>query len=268
MSLFNFKHWHVSNSTDNPKLAQHFPSIEAVFDLNEKIISSSIHSEIFVHQIDNKKYFVKRYFKSIGFASWFGLSRLQLEIKNQRWFNQINLPSARVVAYGLDYFFLKPKRGVLITEGIDNVMDLAMLSKSHPEKFKNPHWCNHLVSQLAFVLRTLHKNRFCHNDMHWRNILVQAGNSENDMHIYLIDCPSGRKLFWPFFGYKRLKDLANIDKLAPNYLSKTQRLRFFYEYRQISKLSHTDKAMIHDILRHKSHRLQRKAKERLRGQLK
>ncbi len=261
MSFFTHQHWSVFPSSDQTDLSTYFPSMNAVFDLQGDIISSSDQSEIFAHHINNKTYFVKRYFASKGFASWFGFSRFRVELKNQLWFNQINMPAAKVVAYGEERLLFKTKRGVLILEGINNVTDLAELAKHKPEKFNDRAWCNALTLQVANILKTLHSHSFCHNDMHWRNVLVQTGKTDGELQAYLIDCPFGRKLFWPFLNYKKLKDLANIDKFAPQYLSRTQRLRFFYEYRQISKLRLKDKVMILDILKHKASRLKRKARE-------
>lgn len=256
-----FKHWSVFPPWDKNDVATHFSTMEAVFALQGKIISKSTQSEIFAHKIDGKTYFVKRYFRTKGFGSWIGASRLQVEARNQLWFNKMNLPSAKVVAYGEARFLLKTQKGALITEGIENVTDLAAIAKQTPEQFQNAAWCRALTSQVATMLRTLHQHKFCHNDMHWRNVLVQTGKTNNDLQIYLIDCPSGEHLFWPFLSYKKLKDLANIDKRAPQYLSRTQRLRFFFEYRQISTLTPEDKTMIRDILLHKANRLKRKARE-------
>jgi len=122
----------------------------------------------------------------------------------------------------------------LITEVIDDTTNLAEIAMNHPEKFQNIQWRDAVIVDLAQVIAKLHQNRFCHNDLHWRNILIQENESSRGHKIYLIDCPSGKHLFWPFLNYRKLKDLASLDKLAPNYLTQTQCLRFFLEYRQIN----------------------------------
>lgn len=259
-----FKTWTIFPPWDNRDLKSHFSSLNAVFKLEGKIISRSSQSEIFSQQIDGKTYFVKRYFRSKGFASWLGFSRLQVEARNQQWFNKMQIPAAAVVVYGEERCFLKTQRGVLITEGIDDVTDLDVIGQQDPQKFQNATWCDALILRLANVVRTLHQNHFCHNDLHWRNILVQEGRGNSGPKIYLIDCPSGKRLFWPFLHYRKLKDLASLDKFAPSYLSRTQRLRFFLAYRQVSKLAGEDKSMVSEILAHKANRLKRKARSQAR----
>ena len=76
----------------------------------------------------------------------------------------------------------------------------------------------------------------------------------------MIDCPSGKKLTWPFLNYRKLKDLANLDKLAPTYLSRTQRLSFYLAYRGINKLTQKDKKVVREVMQHKENRIKRKAK--------
>jgi len=261
MALFTFNQWTILPNANKAALTKHFPSMDAVFQLKGHIISASDQSEIFAQTIGNTTYYIKRYFASKGFTSWLGFSRFRTERKNQLWFNQLNLPSARVVAHGETSFFFKTKKGVLILEGIDNAIDLAEIARQQPEKFNLSIWRNQLISQLGDILHVLHAHRFCHNDLHWRNILIQENETTQQPQAYLIDCPFGRKLCWPFLNYKKLKDLANIDKLAPKYLSRTQRLRFFYAYRKITKLQVEDKIMIRNILQHKANRIKRKAKE-------
>jgi len=238
-----------------------FSSMETVFQLKGNIISKSNQSEIFSYEIDGQTYYVKRYFKTKGLMSWLGFSRLRLEARNQRWFNHMNIPAAQVVVYGEESFMMKTCRGVLITEGIEAVTDLAMIARDEPNKFNDAQWCNSVILDLASVVRVLHQNRFCHNDLHWRNILIQQYQDSDAPKVYLIDCPSGKFFIWPLLQYRILKDLASLDKFAPEYLSKTQRLRFFLEYRQVSKLSEKDKLMINDIFRHKANTLKRKAKK-------
>jgi len=262
MALFTHYRWSIFPKSETDDLNTHFPSLDTVFKLKGDIISSSDQSEIFARSIGNNTYFIKRYFKTKGFISWLGISRLQTEIRNQLWFNKINLPAAEVVAYGDERLLLKIKRGVLITKGIDDVTDLSVLAEKHGENFKNPIWRNQLIEQLAHMLKTLHSHSFCHNDMHWRNVLIQENINRTEIRAYLIDCPSGRRQFWPFLNYKKLKDLANIDKFAPQHLSRTQRLKFFYLYQGITKLSPADKKMVLAILQHKANRIKRKEREK------
>jgi tRNA A-37 threonylcarbamoyl transferase component Bud32 len=261
--LFIFKKWQVFSPWNKAAVIAHFSSMSAVFNLQGEIISKGPQSEIFSQEIEGKTYFIKRYFRSKGLSSWLGFSRLRVEARNQQWFNKIGISAARVVAYGEESFFLKTIRGVLVTEGLDDVTDLAEISRNYPEKFQSTQWRNAVITDLAQVIAKLHQNRFCHNDLHWRNVLIQENEVNNVPKIYLIDCPSGKHLFWPFLYYRKLKDLASLDKLAPNYLSRTQRLRFYLEYRQITKLSTKDKTMIHEIFARKASRLKRKVKKNL-----
>jgi len=255
-------HWSILPSENAKETTQHFPSMDRVFALDAEIISKSIQSDIFAYVINDKTYYIKRYSRSVGLASWLGFSRLHIETRNQLWFNHANLPSAKVVAYGEERFFLKTLRGVLVTEAIDDTVDLDFIANKQPEKFQNALWCHTLITQLASILRFFHANRFCHNDLHWRNILIkETPLDDNIVQAYLIDCPSGRRIPWPFLAYKKLKDLANIDKHAPHHFSRTQRLRFFFTYRNITKLEHDDKVMIRKILQHKANRIKRKARQ-------
>ncbi|NQZ54638.1 MAG: heptose kinase [Piscirickettsiaceae bacterium] len=255
------KKWTVFPPWNKTSVATHFSSMDEVFKLESTIISKSPQSEIFAHTIEGKTYFVKRYFRSKGLASWLGFSRLRVEARNQRRFKEMQIPAASVVAYGEQSLLSKTLKGVLITEGVENVTELVEIANGNPEKFQQARWRNAIISQLAQIITTLHKNRFCHNDLHWRNILIQQNEQNAEPKIYLIDCPSGKRLWWPFLYYRKLKDLASLDKLAPIYLTRTQRLKFYLEYRQITKLSNEDKIIIKGVFARKASRLKRKIKK-------
>lgn len=258
------KKWTLFPPWDKTKaLMSQFKSMEQIFAIKAEIISKSPQSEIFSQVVDGQTYFIKRYFRTKGLGSWLGFSRLRVEARNQNLFNKFGLAAARVVAYGEDYFFTKTIRGVLITEGIENVIDLVTIIKNEPQKFADKDWSNAVLIDLARVVRTLHEHQFCHNDLHWRNVLIQQHSVNDEPKIFLIDCPSGKRLFWPFLYHRKLKDLASLDKLAAKYLSRTQRLTFYLEYRQIKRLSKKDKTMIKGVFARKESRLKRKLKRNL-----
>jgi len=256
-----FKAWRILSPWNKTAVASYFSSMKAVFQLDAKIISKSSQSEIFSQEIEGKTYFIKRYFRSKNIGSWLGFSRFRTELRNQLWFNQQGIPSAKVVAYGERRLLLKTLKGVLITEGVSDAQELVEIAKSTPDKFAQKQWRDAIIAQLSAITAQLHHARFCHNDLHWRNILVQQSETSVEPKIFLIDCPSGKKLFGPLLSYRKLKDLANLDKLAAIYLTRSQRLRFFFEYSDIKKLSTDDKKMILNVLKHKANRVKRKAKK-------
>jgi tRNA A-37 threonylcarbamoyl transferase component Bud32 len=257
-----FNTWRILPPWAQSKFAETCSSLETVFELDGKIISKSSQSEIFSHTFEGKTFFIKRYFRSKNISSWLGFSRFQLEARNQLWFNQQGIASAQVVAYGEQRFLMKTLRGVLITEGVSDARELSEIAENSPEKLLDKKWINATILQLAQIISRLHQARFCHNDLHWRNLLIQQATTSQIPRVLLIDCPSGKKLFGPLLGYRKLKDLASLDKLGAKYLSQTQRLRFFLAYRDTKKLALEDKKMILGVLQHKANRLQRKAKQK------
>lgn len=238
-----------------------FATIDSVFKHRASLLSRSDQSEVFKYEIDHQTYFIKRYYKTRGFLSWLGHSRFKNEIRNQRWFNLMNIPSAKLISSAEQSYLLKTTKGFLITEGLTNTKSLADIARDSPAFFSDTKRISLLVNNIAHVLSQLHLHHFCHNDLHWRNLLVEK-DSET-MNVYLIDCPSGHFLPWPVFHYKRIKDLANLDKQAPDFLSRTMRLRFFLAYRGIQRLTLTDKQFITSVLKHKEHRIIRKQKSGL-----
>jgi len=117
------------------------------------------------------------------------------------------------------------------------------MAKDGDARLADPLWVRQLSEQLASATRTLHAHRFAHNDLKWRNLLVDEAGK-----LYLIDCPSGDFWWGPVLRHRIIKDLACLDKVARCTLSRTQRLRFFLLYRQRARLGADDKALIRKIL--------------------
>ena len=186
------------------------------------------------------RYYVKRYRKAgKGLRKYFGRPRIQGEWQNLQWFAKWGIPTAPVVAYGMQRSFGRFIRGAMITQEIPNTIDLAQLARTNDVRLQNRAWVNQISLQLAKMAHTLHENRFIHNDLKWRNILVDDQNK-----LYLIDCPLGG--FWrgQFLKYRIIKDIANLDNIAKYKLSRTQRLRFYLQYLGHTHLTDADKKML------------------------
>ena len=104
----------------------------------------------------------------------------------------------------------------------------------------------HVARQIAGLARTLHGHGFAHNDLKWRNLLVDGGPSPR---VYLIDCPSGTFYRGAVLQYRIVKDLAWLDKPARRLLSRTQRLRFYLDYAGHARVTDDDRKRISKIVR-------------------
>ena len=147
---------------------------------------------------------------------WFGLrgligpQRVKREWENLLAFQRWGIPTAKLVCYGLERRFGSFVRGALVTEEVRNTTDLAKMVGAHDARLKSRSWVAHVSRQVARATRTLHDAGFAHNDLKWRNLLVDSGEQPT---VYLIDCPSGCYWWGVFLQYRIVKDLACLDKV-------------------------------------------------------
>lgn len=221
-----------------------FANLETVFALSGEPIASDPLSEVFRVRIGGQHFYVKRYWAAgKGVRRFVGRPRVEAEWQNLQHFHDWGIAVAPVVAYGLQRCVGFFQRGALITLEVPGTTDMAAMALAGDKRLADPHWVRHVSEQLASATRTLHEHNFAHNDLKWRNLLVNEAGQ-----LFLIDCPSGD--FWrgPFLQHRIVKDLACLDKVARYTLSRTQRLRFFLLYRQRVRVGVDDKALIGKIL--------------------
>lgn len=233
---------------DCPKQTREvFQTLDDVFELSGKAITSDRLSDLIYVTIDGTGYYVKRYYAAgKGIRRWLGRPRLCGEWQNLQRFDQWNLSAARLAAFGMEKrgpFF---KRGAAITVELHETKDLAALVHDADPRLNQSLWVQAVSQQLAHATRVMHSHRFAHGDLKWRNILV---NQEAPPQIYLIDCPDGKRWIPPFLQYRKNKDLACLDKYGNQVLSRTQRLRFYLDYLEKETLSKKDKRNLRHILR-------------------
>lgn len=225
-----------------------FADLDAVFALQGKQITSDPLSEVLLVHVGTRRYYVKRYHGAgKNLRRFIGRPRVQSEWRNLLLFKAWGIPVATVVAYGMERRRGIFQRGALITEELYDTEDLAQLADRGDARLRNGRWVDHVLRQVARATRLMHARRFTHNDLKWRNILVDGQPLSN---IYLIDCPGGTFWWGPFLERRKIKDLACLDKIAKYQLSRSQRLRFYLIYCGRDKLLREDRVRIGKIVRY------------------
>jgi len=231
----------VNGWTTLPALADAFPNLDAVFALRGERVSGDSQSEVLRIHSQGHIFYLKRYWCS-GLRRWLSKPKVQSEWENLQHFAHWGIATAPLVAFGLQRRLAGFARGALITQELADCEDLAKLAKNHDPRLKNRAFVQRISEQLALATRTMHANRFAHNDLKWRNLLV-----DSEGHLFFIDCPSGSFWRWPLLDYRIIKDLACLDKVAKYHLTQGQRLRFYLQYTGRTRLNPKDKKRIRRI---------------------
>ncbi|WP_277373663.1 lipopolysaccharide kinase InaA family protein [Pseudomonas sp. AA-38] len=233
------------HNVHDSSLLEAFGSLEAVFALQGERLTMDPLSEVIRIELQGIRYYVKRYWGAgKGLRRYLGRPRVKAEWQNLKLFAKWGIPTAPIVAYGLERNAGAFVRGALVTRELENTLDLAEIAKRQDERLANREWVLRVSQQLADGTRTLHDHHFTHNDLKWRNLLV----NDND-ELFFIDCPTGSFWWGPLLRYRIVKDLACLDKVAKYHLSRTQRLRFYLQYRGRRRLSEGDKRRVRQILK-------------------
>lgn len=226
-----------------------FADLARVFALEGERVASDQVSEVLRVTVAGRRYYVKRYRAAgKGLRRWLGTPRIQAEWRNLQRFACWGIPTAPIAAWGLERQAGRFVRGAMITGELPGTRDLAAMASlqaplQRDPRLNDPHWVRGVSAQIAAATRCLHAHRFTHNDLKWRNLLVNEAGQ-----VYLIDCPAGSFWWGPLLRRRIIKDLACLDKVAKYVLSRSQRLRFYLQYCARSRLQPADKRSIRQIV--------------------
>lgn len=226
-------------------LTDEFGSLQAVFALQGRRLTRDPLSEVILVELAGVRYYVKRYWGGgKGLRRFVGRPRVKAEWQNLKNFAKWGIPTAPIVGYGLERRMGTFVRGALITRELENTLDMAHMAKQQDPRFGDSRWVAAISAQLARATRALHDHHFAHNDLKWRNLLVNER-----AELFLIDCPTGAFWWGPLLSYRMVKDLACLDKVASKVLSRSQRLRFYLQYCGRQRLNCSDKRRVRKIVK-------------------
>lgn len=247
--------WTIMPDFVGSPIARRLACLDAAFQADGERITRDKISEVLRIDCDGTRYYLKRYIgRGFQLRRILWVTRAEAEWRNLLRFSGWGVPTADVAAFGQRRRFGVFMRGAMITREIPHTVDLLWLARQRPEILRAPDHFAGICRQLAVIVRTLHANRFTHNDLHWRNVLYRPSSGE----VFLIDCPNGHCWPHPILAYRIIKDLASLDKAARQYLTRTERLRFLLAYRGIARLDPPAKKLAHQVLRAHSRRALRK----------
>jgi tRNA A-37 threonylcarbamoyl transferase component Bud32 len=257
--VFKRRKWHFHAKLTASLAVADSVIFESIFLLNAERVSKDDTGDVLCYETSEQVYYIKRFERTEGIRSWLGHSRLRMELRNLERFQQWGLNSPTVVGYGEDYMLSRTLRGMLITGGIARTKSLDLIASEQPELLQQSSWIHSVLRQVAVLTAKLHAKRFCHNDLFWRNLLVQ--DNADGPKVYVIDCPSGAFWRWPFLYKRRVKDLACLDKLAMHHLSIAQRLRFMHYYANALGIDGDIRQLIADVVKYPERRQKRKKRQ-------
>ena len=197
--------------------------------------------------------FCKQYrFARPSWRFWARPSKARREYQNYEVFARLGVPCAERVACSESRDWLgRLRHAFILTRAVPNVGTLlAFVQKRHPNRdsAEARNVRDALAGQLAEMTRRIHQAGFFHNDLYWRNILVEWAPGQEPT-LWWIDCPRGRFGRWPGSGYRRqIKDLAALDLWASKLCPATERLRFIKRYLGTGRLDQRGKAMVRDVV--------------------
>ncbi|ANQ86729.1 lipopolysaccharide core biosynthesis protein [Azoarcus olearius] len=239
--------WTLDRTGLAPAAAEAFASLDAVFALAGEAVARDPLSQVLRVTVGARRYYVKRYHGAgkNPLRRWLGRPRVQAEWENLQHFAAWGIPTARLVGWGLERHSGAFARGALITAELERTTDLNHMARFGDPRLADRRWVAAVSRQLADITRRMHARRFTHNDLKWRNLLV---DDSAEPRLYLIDCPAGEFWWGPFLQYRIVKDLACLDKVAKYHLSRPQRLRFYLDYVGRPRLTAADKRRLRRVL--------------------
>ena len=203
---------------------------------------------------DGRSFFFKRYTypEAKQKRYWMRASKAQVEVFGYSQLKKLDIPTLNVIAFGEKRSFGKLVCAYIVTEGLNNSMDLQQFAAEVwldlPKQKRSDIYLN-LRSQIFEQLNKAHSAKLFHQDLHWRNILVTEANG--GYQTTWIDCPRADYRKLPLSAkHGQMVDLSCLSRRCLDYLSRSERYRALSDYLSINNLGWTNRDLFKEIQAH------------------
>lgn len=206
------------------------------------------------------------YFKLYGYrrlrralSRVFKPTRSQSEIANLKFFQSQGIPCCEPMLQGIyKNTFGIARNCMLITRDVTDAEQLdtfiSKLEESEGDAELRSEIRRQIIESIAGNLRKIHEQKFYHDDLKWRNILVRRKPGNRKLvEVSWIDCPNG--YFDKTGGFRgkhgRVKDLATMDHEAQNHCPLAERLHFLSVYSGLAVGSEAFDRLAEEVVRYR-----------------
>jgi hypothetical protein len=231
--------------TDKAAFASRFPGAT--------IVSQSSRGRVYhVREGDDQLGLYIKVFEPRGLDRWratFVSADPKIEYDALTFLRRLGIPTVEPLRCEVWRDFGMVSGGVLVTQEVLGAMRLDhFFAKTEGELFlrANREALVRTLRGIAEDVAKMHRAGFIDGDLHFRNILIRVSDP---MEWFFLDHPRAK---WRSVGSRLhshgiVKDLACLDKHAPQFFSKPMRLRFFLAYCGRARLTLGDKSTIQQI---------------------
>jgi tRNA A-37 threonylcarbamoyl transferase component Bud32 len=245
---------------DDPRRARHFERGELVLDSG---VSRVLRFRWPDEDGDLFYFKVYRYYRPRRmFTFTYRKSRTRTEFESLSHLRQAGIPAVEPVAYGSHRVARVIRSCFLITRGVEDSIDLARYLPAFFSRPRTPEWQrikNQAIRDLAGMVRRMHASGFYDHDLYFRNILTRDVE-DGRLRFWFLDHPKGRVI--PAARGRerheaRIYDLATLARRGPEFLSKTECLRFFLEATGNERCEGEARQLLHEVAELRKHMLEK-----------
>jgi len=231
--------WHGSVTALDPRWTAHLgrAGLDPASDWSalapgEAVSTSDITNCFRVGFADGETAFFKRYvYPRPSLRYFLRPSRAAMEVFGYRELARLGIPTVKVLGFREIRRFGLLQAAFVITRGIPGAVDLRRYAREtwwHLLREERRRIYDRIRVRIFEDLRRIHRARFFHQDLHWRNILVNPEQLDTEPPVW-IDCPRAAYRPWAR-RHGELVDLSCLSRGALTFLTPGQRLRALKEY--------------------------------------
>ena len=201
---------------------------------------------------DGTTVFLKKY--HYGFKRslryWCRPSRANTEWRNLELLGGHGIPVPERMVFGERRQCGRLIAAIVMTLGVPSTHDFLAVAQNEFSNWSRTRRKN-LIAQLAHWTAEMHRFNYYDRDLHFRNWLISDDlpDDESAPAVWVIDSPNGGCKS-TLLRHRKIRDLADLDRRAPQFLRRTERVEFVRRYLGLEQLDEEAKELVRAVLRY------------------